>query len=56
MLERTVTELTKKITTAIADNEEKVWVYMGNGYVLDQDALKKVIRTAIIDTVAVSRV
>jgi hypothetical protein len=40
-------ELAKAIAEAISQNEDKVWVYVGIGYILEIDNLTAVVAEAI---------
>lgn len=39
--------LTEAIAEQITEDEDKVWVYVGIGYVLDQDGLREAIKKAL---------
>lgn len=41
--------LTEAVAKKITENEDKVWVYVGVGYVLDQDGLHEAIKKALKD-------
>lgn len=47
---KTIEQKAEEITQVIADNEEKVWIWIGNGYVLSQYHLKDIILNYLLNS------